>query len=74
MLKDAKPAVLAAIKASGQAVEWRDEPDQRKPAQMRSEYGSVWSAEADCSAFWAAYEEQSASALHTEPHMIRSGS
>jgi hypothetical protein len=55
MEKKHKAAVLKAIAASGQAVEWRDEPDERMPSEMRADYGSVWSAERDCSQFWDEY-------------------
>ena len=50
-----KPLVIAAAEASGQAVEWRDEPDERMPAHLRDQYGSIWSNETDLSEFWRCF-------------------
>ena len=50
--KSEREAVLMAIREAGAKAEWRDTPDERMPARMREDYGSVWSSEPDLSEFW----------------------
>lgn len=53
--KNNKDAVIKAIAESEDAIEWRDEPDERLPKEKAADFGSVWSSQADCSRFWECY-------------------
>jgi hypothetical protein len=47
-------AVVEAIETSGLRIEWRRTPDENMCPMHRHLYGSIWSAEADLTAFWTA--------------------
>ena len=68
--KTKKQLVLAAIEASGCAIEWRDHPDERMSGySKRDKYGSVWTDQQDCSEFWRHYraaEEKTTTVAATE--------
>jgi hypothetical protein len=53
--------VMGAIKASGQPVQWSDEPNHQMDGHAeRAEWGSIWSPDdpeyADLSAFWKEFD------------------
>lgn len=53
-----KAIVLAAARASGQKIEWRDEPDHTLEGPRRQDYGSIYGpADEDAGPFWRAYRE-----------------
>lgn len=51
--KELKDSLIEAGRRSRKIVEWRDQPDYRIDGHAeRNKFGSLWTVEADLSAFW----------------------